>query len=238
MKNVKYAAKMLRIIEENTAELGFSLSAPSKIAGDKKSAFSLPAGPDFSCPGATEACKGCYAQKQRFIFSNVQKLMARNWRTYLDYKDRNDVTGAAKEIASLIDKKLDLFRISESGDLDSDFAVQMWAAVARLLPNTKFFGYTRSFHLDVSPLVSLPNVQFWASTDPYNLEVAQDFVNRNKQYGIKHAYGPWDHATPIPENSFICPSVSGKIPIESACSKCKLCIVKDRTTKNVVFLKH
>lgn len=229
---------MLRVLNDDEQELGFSLSAPAKIAGSKKSAFSLPAGPDFSCPGATEACKGCYAQKQRFIFSNVQKLMSRNWRTYLHYRKSDDVEGAATALAKLIDTKLDIFRISESGDLDSDFAVRMWTAVAKKLPNTKFFGYTRSFHLDISPLVSLPNVQFWASTDPHNADEAVKFVERYKQHGVKHAYGPWEHGAALPANSFLCPSVTGKIPIESACNKCRLCTTKGRTAKNVVFPKH
>ena len=234
--NQTYRKKALQIVDQiDTVGFGFRPSALQKIAGSKSLAFSLPAGPDFTCPGATEACKDCYAQKGRHIFSNVQTSQMRNWVTMSFFESSNDVQGAAEFLIDMIPNGAPIFRIHESGDFHSQFAVDVWDEVARQLPKTKFWFYTRSFHLDFTYLLKHSNVSGWASTDTYNTIQATNFARR---FNIKQAFGPWDLNTPTPTNSFVCPVTNGKLGLQAACEKCKLCVVKDRTSKNVVFIGH
>lgn len=234
--NSTYQKKILQVLNNSSdLTLGFSLSAPSKIAGSKRLAFSLPAGPDYTCPGATESCKGCYAQKGRHIFPNVQKAFVRNWLTLVEFSKTSNVSGAVDALLDLIKPTSPIFRIHESGDFQNQFAIEVWTEVAKRRPTTKFWFYTRSFHLDFSKLLALPNVNGWASTDQHNQTAANNFAHK---FNVKQAMGPWDHKTPRPDNAFFCPVTSGKLEVESACQKCKLCIDKNVTTKNVVFLEH
>lgn len=234
--NQAYRKKVLQIVDQiDTVGFGFQASAPMKIAGTKRLAFSLPAGPDFTCPGATEACKNCYAQKGRHIFSNVQKALVKNWITLSFYARNNDISGATDLLLDVVPADAPLFRIHESGDFDSQFAINTWTEVARQRSSTRFWFYTRSFSLDFRNLLSLPNVTGWTSTDPFNTTEAKDFATK---HNIKQAYGPWDHKAALPVNSFVCPVTNGKLGLDAACSRCNLCVVKDRTSKNVVFLGH
>lgn len=237
MYNKKYRSNMLQIIDNGIHVEAFHMSSPSKVSNKSKRAFSLPAGPDFSCPGATEACVDCYAQSGRHHFSNVQRAFARNWELLKRFEDANDEVGCAQELARYVPRD-GLFRIHESGDFHSQFAVNAWALVVANNTDVDFYAYTRSFHLNFVPLLDNSNFLLWASTDNYNHAAASLFVSEYGEYGVKHAFGPWDHDAPIPEQSFVCPVTSGKLKNEGACEKCKLCIVPNRTTKNVVFFSH
>lgn len=232
--NSTYKNKLLQILDQDVKPK-LSLSAPAKIAGSRKWAFSLPAGPDFTCPGATEACRNCYAQKGRHVFPNVQKSLIGNYKIFEAYKANADVDGLSNILLQHITDKIPIFRIHESGDFSDSFSIQVWKKVAEARPETKFWFYTRSFSLDFSELLSLPNVNGWASTDEYNEKAAQEFAIKFK---IKQAFGPWDEKKSLPNNSFVCPATSGKLALEEACKKCQLCVVKNRTNKSVVFNAH
>lgn len=237
MFNQTYRKKALKVLDQiDTVGFGFKLSAPSKIAGaNRKWSFSLPAGPDFTCPGATPACKDCYAQSGFHIFRNVQTSFIRNWVTFSYFESTKDIMGAAEALLSLIKVDTPVFRIHESGDFSNQFHIDVWKEVAVNRPNTKFWFYTRSFHLDYLSLLELPNVTGWASTDQYNQVQATEFANK---YNIKQAWGPWSTTVEKPPNSFYCPVTTGKLAIDSGCYNCKLCITKDRTNKDVVFIGH
>lgn len=234
--NEKYKGGVLRVINDAKRDY-FSVSSPAKISLKKGRAFSLPAGPEFACPGATEACVGCYAQKGRHFFSNVQKLMAANWNFMQKYEAANDPVGCALELCKVMPKS-GMFRIHESGDFHSQFAVNVWGLVAQANPNIDFYAYTRSFDFNYEPFVDNTNVVLWASTDDYNYKAARDFVKRFPKGKVKFAFGPWEHGKDIPANSFICPVTNGKLAVDGACDKCKLCVLPERTKKNVVFLAH
>lgn len=214
-----------------------TISGPAKISLKDKSAWSLPAGPEFSCPGATTACENCYATKNRHMFSNVQTAFARNWKILQSYEGKNDIEGMAKIISDGIPKSRKIFRIHESGDFSSQFAINVWTDVVKLRRIIKFWAYTRSFDFNYSQLIRQPNFRLWASTDDYNVASANRFVKRYKNSNVSHAYGPWDHDEDIPDNSFICPATNKTIPLEGACEKCMLC-VDSKTKKGVVFLEH
>jgi hypothetical protein len=233
--NPTYKNKLLQILDQDNVLPKLSLSAPAKIAGSRKWAFSLPAGPDFTCPGATDACKSCYAQKGRHVFPNVQKSLIGNYKSFEIYRSNADVDGLSNSLLKLLSPSVPIFRIHESGDFSDQFAIQTWKKVAEARPETKFWFYTRSFSLDFTELLALPNVNGWASTDEYNSKEATAFAIK---HGIKQAFGPWKKDNTLPQNSFVCPATSGKLGLEAACNKCQLCIVKNRTPKNVVFNAH
>lgn len=236
--NAKYRNKMLTVLNNTDSDEVecFTPSSPSKISSQKDRAFSLPAGPDFSCPGATEACNGCYAQKGRHVFKNVQSAFARNFSFLQKFEAAEDVDGCANALLEMISPKATIFRIHESGDFHSAFAVKVWTKVAKARPQTSFWAYTRSFKLDFRKFIALPNATLWASTDSFNALQAVKFVAKHP--GVKHAYGPLSKPEDLPKDSFICPVTSGKLAVDGACEKCMLCVQKTRTPKHVAFLKH
>ena len=232
-KHVKpsYLAAMDRV-DVDVLGFGFKIGSPSKIG--HKRAFSLPAG--STCPGKTEACAGCYAQKGNHLFPEPQNAFAQNYVTLSFFERTDDVMGASEALVDTIRKEgaPGEFRVHESGDFHSQFAVDVWADVARSLPRTKFWAYTRSFHLDFTTLVAQKNMQLWASTDPYNTVAATDF---SRKFGILQAFGPYSHGAALPEKSFVCPVTSGKLSGKAACLRCRLCF-EGGVTRNVVFLAH
>jgi hypothetical protein len=236
--NAKYRNKILTVLNNTDGDNveRFTLASPSKISLQDDRAFSLPAGPDFTCPGATKACDGCYAQKGRHVFNNVQAAFARNFAFLRKFEEANDVKGCAIALLEAISPKATIFRIHESGDFHSAFAIKVWTEVAKARPQTSFWAYTRSFKLDFRKLIALPNVTLWASTDSYNKEKAIAFVAKHP--GVKHAYGPLATVEELPKDSFICPVTSKKLAVEGACQHCMLCVDKNRTHKHVAFLKH
>jgi len=229
----KSVKSILNVLDNTPSSLTFS--KPSKISKKKDSAFSLPAGPEFSCPGATDACKDCYAKKGRHVFKNVHGAFARNWELVKSYEAKNNVYGLAHFLADSIPHNREIFRIHESGDFHSQFMVDVWTEVVRMRRDIYFWAYTRSFDFNYSKLVRQPNMRLWASTDQYNNARAKKFAKRYKKVSL--AYGPWEHDKEIPENSFVCPVTSGKLNVNGACEECMLCVVH-KTKKNVVFLAH
>lgn len=234
----KYFDKMTQIVTKIGTPTEFKLSGPAKISTKNKCAFSAPAGPEFSCPGATAACAGCYAQKNRHMWPMVQTVMADNWKLLREFERNGKQDECAAAIVKQLRKGPGVFRLYESGDFHSQWIVDMWAKVVGSRPEVDFWGYTRSFHLNFTNLTRHANFALWASTDPYNTKAAKAFVRRFSKSGTKHAYGPWKHDALIPTNSFICPVTNHKMEVKGACEKCFLCIVKRRTSKNVVFLEH
>ena len=233
-----YNKNILKIIDNVKTDGNFTGSCATKISKQNNRAFALPAGKKFSCPKATIACKSCYAMKGRFVFANVQSSHLRNWLLIKELLKANKIQEASNKILTIIPKTAKIFRIHTSGDFWSQKYIAVWDKIIKARPNTKFWAYTRSFHLNFTLLTRHSNFVLWASTDKYNEKEAKKFVRRFKKSGTKHAYGPWGHNDKIPKNSFICPVTSNKMLIDGACEKCMLCVVKKRVNKNVVFLEH
>jgi len=234
----KYFKSMTKIVKKTEAPKDFKMSGPMKISLKDRCAFSVPAGPKFSCPGATEACEGCYAQKRRHLWGPVQKVMAANWRLLKKFERYNQTDQAVHTILKSMRKDSKVFRLYESGDFHSQWVIDVWAKVIRERRDVSFWAYTRSFHLNFTNLTRNKNFTLWASTDDNNLKHAKQFVRRFRKSGVKHAYGPWEHDKDLPSNSFVCPVTNHGMELAGACEKCSLCIVKRRTNKHVVFLKH
>lgn len=235
---MSYKDSMLTVVKKVECPTHFTLSHPSKISTCSDCAFSLPAGPEFACPGATEACAGCYATKGRHVFEKVQSAFARNWILLRRCENEKDMKTAVILLANQIRKDAAVFRIHESGDFHSQWAVDMWSRIMKERDAVLFWAYTRSFMFDYSRILNNENFTLWASTDDFNVKQAEAFVKKYSNKGVRHAYGPWKHNAPIPSNSFVCPVTNHVLKMDGACERCKLCIIRERTTKNVVFLEH
>ena len=203
------------------------LSRPTKLGFPS---FNLTPGGEGSCPGETPTCaRDCYAKKGRFLFKATKSLNAGN----LELTRKSGIKSISDQLLDLIPAGQKFFRLHSAGDFYSQKYIRTWVRVIKARPNTKFFAYTRSFHLNFSSLIELHNFTLWASTDDDNREKAIGFVGENNK--VKHAYGPLRADDELPENSFICPVTNGKMEVTGACAKCQLCITSDRTHKHVVF---
>jgi len=234
----KYNVKVVSILKKCNVPQKFKPSSPSKISLKENCAFSMLPGKRYGCPGATKACKNCYATKGRFYFEPVIKALGNNWLLYKQFKAKNDTAGLTKALADIIPKTAKIFRISESGDIPSQLYIDAWTDVIKSRPDVNFYTYTRSFRFRYFDILKLSNFNLWASTDKRNGKKATKFIKRYSKYSVKRAYGPWRKTWPMPKNSFLCPTSNGKVEINGACEKCKLCVIKDRTCKSVVFYKH
>ena len=237
-KIARYNTKSGSILKDIKVPTKFKASSPAKISLKPNCAFSMLPGPKYSCPGATKKCKDCYAMKNRFLFKNVIGALAKNWLLYQQFYKHKDLAGLTKALAEVVPKDAKVFRLGESGDMPSKFYIDAWAAVIKSRPDVMFWTYTRSFRFDYTNILSLPNFNLWASADRRNNQRATEFVERYKAYGVKKAFGPWRTDWVLPNDSFVCPTLSHKIPVAGACEKCKLCVVRDRVNKSVVFIKH
>lgn len=234
----KYSESMLKVIDNVSHTGSFKFSSPSKISTKENRAFSLPAGPEFACPGATKACDGCYATKKRHLWFPVQQAFANNWNLLRDLEKKKKFNKAVSLLLESIPNSTEIFRIHESGDFYSQWYVDVWTEVIRQRRDVMFWTYTRSFNLDFSKIVRQPNFTLWASTDNFNLKKSNSFIRRYKNSNVKRAYGPWEHDALVPNNSFACPVTTGKMDVAGACEKCMLCVTKHKTSKNVVFMAH
>lgn len=231
-----YKEKMIKSLKRIHSPDRFCISSPSKITIKGNSAFSLPAGPTFSCPGATDSCVDCYATKHRHLFPNVQDAFAGNWKIIRNFEKNNDCDSAITMLAGSIPNDSKIFRIHESGDFYSQWYVDVWNKVIKTRSDVSFWAYTRSFNLNFKNIIKNKNFVLWASTDSNNIEQSESFIKNLPN--VKYAYGPWNHTDSIPDNSFICPVTNHILNVNGACEKCKLCVTEGRTKKNVVFLKH
>lgn len=241
-----------KLADADPAKLRLRASTTSKVAVGIKLGWSIPAGPEYACPGATADCRSCYAQQGRFAFSaEVASLMVENWFRFRHLEATVSVAEAASELAnSVVSNALAVFRIHVSGDFHSQWAVDVWADVVRRRPHIKFWTYTRSFKLDFSGLIALPNMRLYASTDSQNLREAQAFI-RTHGKRVAHAFGPYTPGAKLPANSVECPPTLDKyrqelapgteeFGHEGACVECKKCIPYKSNPRplNIVFYPH
>lgn len=214
--------------------------------------FGLPAGVDFSCPGATTVCAAvCYAGKLEKIYSGVRAILTQNLAALLAART---VDGMAALLTDMVDgfredcekeekkraKKGNtapvkrVFRIHWDGDFFSHDYAEAWARVIAAAPDIRFWVYTRSFHtegtaIDVLPLLAgLPNLTLYLSVDSAN--VRQAALARTRHSWVLWAYladtfadGREDLAD-LPGKRFPCPENGGRIAlIEKKGSACVRC---------------
>ena len=199
--------------------------------------FGLPAGKEFSCPGATSVCESvCYAGKLEKLFKGVKVNLLHNWDLLKD-ADLETMQDLLTEMIN--DFKADsikkdapmLFRIHWDGDFFNDTYTQAWKNVILNNTDIQFWVYTR-VQFAALILKDIPNLSLYYSTDSENKTIG---INLKTVHGIKLAYlaknfadGQSDMKALTNKPGAKCPENAKRIPListqGSACVSCRLCV--------------
>jgi hypothetical protein len=199
--------------------------------------FGLPAGKDFSCPGATSVCESiCYAGKLERVYKGVRGVLLHNWDLLkdADYNTMRDLlTEMIDEFRSDCEKRNaeKLFRIHWDGDFFSDLYAGAWKEVILMNPDIQFWVYTRVKSAALI-LKDIDNLSLYYSTDSENKSIGIDLKTN---HGVRLAYlaknfaiGQEEMKEMINKPGAKCPENAKRIPLisekGSACVSCSLCI--------------
>ncbi len=200
--------------------------------------FGLPAGKNYSCPGATSICETvCYAGKLEKVYKGVKATLLHNWELLKD-ADHDTMEALLMEMIEDFKKDCDkrgadkLFRIHWDGDFFNDTYTFAWKHVILNHPDVQFWVYTRVKSAAIM-LKGIENLSLYYSTDDENAEIAEDL--RTNYEGIRLAYlGKTFAVTENKMKELIgkpgakCPENLKKIPLissnGSACVSCGLCV--------------
>ena len=199
--------------------------------------FGLPAGKEYSCPGATSICETvCYAGKLEKLYKAVKANLLHNWELLRNADEPTMVNLLEDMIA---DFKADcvkknapmLFRIHWDGDFFNDTYTRAWQYVILNNTDIQFWVYTRVKSAALM-LNNISNLSLYYSTDDENKEIGHELkVNE----GIRLAYLGKTFAVTesvmkeltgkpgakCPENMKSIPLISSA---GSACVSCGLCV--------------
>ena len=198
--------------------------------------FGLPAGKNYSCPGATSVCESvCYAGKLEKVFPSVKVNLLHNWEL-LKEADTDTILILLDEmiVEFIADcEKKDapkLFRIHWDGDFFNDTYTYAWKNVIEKHSDVQFWVYTR---VQSAALIikDIPNLSLYFSADDDNIEIAETLSIQ----GIRLAYlGKTFKATESKMKELtgkvgaMCPENKKSIPLisqeGSACVRCSLCV--------------
>jgi hypothetical protein len=199
--------------------------------------FGLPAGKNFSCPGATSVCESvCYAGKLEKVFPSVKVNLLHNWDLLKD-ADGETMVRLLNEMIS--DFKADcikkdapmLFRIHWDGDFFNDTYAYAWKVVIDKHQDVQFWVYTRVKSAALI-LKNVSNLSLYFSADSENVKTAVDLKINS---GVRMAYlaknfaiGQADVKEMTGKPAAKCPENNKQIPListkGSACVSCKLCV--------------
>ena len=199
--------------------------------------FGLPAGKDFSCPGATSVCETvCYAGKLEKLFKGVKTNLLHNWDLLKDADLQTMYTLLSEMVAEFKSDcvKKDapmLFRIHWDGDFFNDDYTHAWRMVIEEQPDIQFWVYTRVKSAALI-LKDIPNLSLYFSTDSENVKTGVDLKINS---GVRLAYlaknfaiGQADMKEMIGKPGAKCPENKKAIPLisnaGSACVSCSLCV--------------
>jgi hypothetical protein len=199
--------------------------------------FGLPAGKDFSCPGATSVCESvCYAGKLERLFPAVKTNLLHNWALLKDADYETMITLLDEMIVDFkkdCDKKSadKLFRIHWDGDFFSDTYAYAWKTIIEKHADVQFWVYTRVASAALL-LKGIDNLSLYFSADSENVKTAVDLKLNN---GVRMAYlaknfatGKADLKEMIGKPAAKCPENNKQIPListkGSACVSCSLCV--------------
>jgi hypothetical protein len=199
--------------------------------------FGLPAGKNFSCPGATSVCESvCYAGKLEKLFPTVKKNLLHNWELLRNADMETMLVLLDEMIVDFVNdcNKKDapkLFRIHWDGDFFNDTYTNAWKTVITNHPEIQFWVYTRVRSAAVI-LNGIDNLSLYYSTDSENKAIGIDLKTNN---GIRLAYlaknfaiGQADMKELTNKPGAKCPENLKAIPLisnaGSACVSCGLCV--------------
>ena len=199
--------------------------------------FGLPAGKNFSCPGATSICETvCYAGKLEKVYKGVRANLLHNWDLL---KDADIETMFALLDEMIVDFNKDcekreaekLFRIHWDGDFFNDTYAYAWKTVIEKHADVQFWVYTRVKSAALI-LKGISNLSLYYSTDDENVSIAEDLKTN---HSVRLAYlGKTFAATEDKMRELTgkvgakCPENAKRIPListnGSACVSCGLCV--------------
>ena len=199
--------------------------------------FGLPAGKEYSCPGATSICESvCYAGKLEKVYKGVKAVLLHNWEL-LRNADIETMVSLLDEM--IVEFKADcdkknadkLFRIHWDGDFFNETYAYAWKNVIEKHPDVQFWVYTRVASAAVI-LKGIPNLSLYYSTDDENKDTAKEL---RTNHGTRLAYLAKNFAVAETVMKELtgkvgakCPENAKRIPListnGSACVSCGLCV--------------
>jgi len=226
----------------NTLKRSFDRKVTNAVSPNGKTAtiantFGLPAGKEYSCPGATSVCESvCYAGKLEKLFKGVKVNLLHNWELLKD-ADLKTMQDLLTEMINDFKKdciKKDapmLFRIHWDGDFFNDTYTQAWKNVILNNTDIQFWVYTRVQSAALM-LKDIANLSLYYSTDSENKKTG---ISLKTVHGIKLAYlaknfsdGQSDMKALTSKPGAKCPENAKRIPListtGSACVSCRLCV--------------
>lgn len=198
--------------------------------------FGLPAGKEYSCPGATSICESvCYAGKLEKVYKGVRENLMHNWNLLKD-ADNDTMVQLLDEMIIEFKKDSDkrkapyLFRIHWDGDFFNDVYTYAWKTVINKHSDVQFWVYTRVMSA-ANILKDISNLSLYFSTDDDNIKTAEVLSNQ----GVRLAYlGKTFKVTESKMRELtgkvgaMCPENKKSIPLisqaGSACVSCSLCV--------------
>ena len=214
-----------------------NIVTPNGKQASMANTFGLPAGKEYSCPGATSVCESvCYAGKLEKVFKGVRVNLMHNWDLLKDEDLQGMYTLLSEMIAEFKAECVKreapmLFRIHWDGDFFNDDYAQAWRMVIEEQPDIQFWVYTRVKSAALI-LKDIANLSLYYSTDSENKSIG---VTLKNDHGVKLAYlaqnflvGQADMKEMIGKPGAKCPENKKAIPLisqqGSACVSCSLCV--------------
>lgn len=133
--------------------------------GELIHSWSIPAGKEFTCVGASALCERvCYAKRGHYRWGTTSAAHRRN----LQASRQADFVAWA--VDTLRSKYTRVLRIHAAGDFYDHEYTRKWIAITQACPNVLFYAYTRSWSDDtilpeLQRLSRGKNVRLWWSID-------------------------------------------------------------------------
>lgn len=180
----------------------------------KQFIFNLPAGKEI----CGMECPGCYAMKAQKRFPAVVNSRNKLYQASLQEDFVKNIVSELTKTRRLVEA----VRIHESGEFYSQEYINKWIAIAKALPDTKFYAFTkRKKDFDFSGFEGLNNAILIDS-----LKFGR--LNYDKLPVVKDISKE--------TNAIICPSTLHENAICGV--TCKHCWTKEAQKQGVLFVKH
>ena len=219
------------------AELKLSNDSKTRVRKSQKNSLGLT--PVKTCPGCTAGIGGCceikpgkktrtcYVDKLLRIRPNVKKNLEHN--TEVLRNTELTVDALRSSFAEFLSKEIKVgntdiwFRLHWSGDLFSADYAKALATAMKSFPEINFWTYTRAFEY-AEYLLDVPNLTLFLSLDMVNFSRGYWFYRQLKNSEHKCILS-YCYMGTIPSGSELvsCPVDTGKLAIDGACHKCRLC---------------
>lgn len=177
--------------------------------------------PRSTCIGAGECAKWCYAKKMENL-KNVRE--GREWR--LEQSKRDDFV--QKMIDEIVQRNFKIIRIHEAGDFYCKKYLNKWSLIAQLLPDVRFYAFTKAFQLDFSHV-------------PDNLVILQSYGSKHdhKINKTKNTAKVIETVEEKRKSEYLCPYYLKHSGGFTKCGEsCSFCFSPTPKVKHVVFFKH